>query len=240
MALYSYIKEVKAKQVKKRKRRVASIISLGCIGSGLIILIWVLYPILAFDLVYASKFEDLVRPMPEPVIRPALASEISEVLGTMTDYTKASAWFPKAVNLKLATSNSAYALSIPRFGINNAHVAVGGESLDNSLIHFTGPLPGNYGNPVIFGHSTLPFLYNPQNYKTIFTHLPDFDRGDDIYTTVDNVTFHYKVDSMKIVTPDDLAVLEQNYDSSYITLVTCVPPGTYIKRLVVKGKLVSQ
>jgi len=38
---------------------------------------------------------------------------------------------------------------------------------------------------------------------------------------------------------DKISVLEQKYDASYLTLVTCVPPGTYWKRLVVKAKLVQ-
>jgi len=32
-------------------------------------------------------------------------------------------------------------------------------------------------------------------------------------------------------------VLEQKNDASYISLITCVPPGTYWKRLVVRAKL---
>lgn len=234
MALYSYVK------VKhSRRKKIASLVSLILIFSGSSILIWVLYPILAFELFYSPKFVKLISPVSPEIIQQSQIFEYSQVLGTTnTDFTKASVWFPKAINIKLAVSTSSYNLSIPKLRINNATVMVGGEDLSKSLIHFTGPQPGNYGNPVIFGHSTIPWLYNPQDYKTIFSKLPDLERGDDIFITSDNITYRYQVIDMRVTSPDDLTVLEQNYDSAYITLVTCVPPGTYLKRLVVKGKLV--
>lgn len=234
MALYSYAK----KHTAKKRKRIASFISLSLIISGITLLFWVLFPIISFELFYTPKFGKLIGPIPNENIVQTLGTEFSQVLGgTNVDYTKASVWFPKAVNIKLAVSTSSYTLSIPKLRIDGATVTVGGEDLSKSLIHFTGPLPGNYGNPVIFGHSTLPFLYNPKEYKTIFTKLPDLVKGDDIFVTTDNVTYRYKVYDMRVTSPDDLSVLEQYYDSSYLTLVTCVPPGTYLKRLIIKAKL---
>lgn len=203
-------------------------------------LLWVLYPIISFEIFYAPKLGSLVKPIPSGLTKNKIVNNLSQILGTEnTDYTKASVWFPKALNLKLATSTTSYTLSIPKLGIEKAAVKIGGEDLSKNLIHFTGPLPGNYGNPVIFGHSTLLWFYNPKNYKTIFSKLPDLKQGDDIFTAVDKVTYRYKVFDMKIVSPENLSVLEQNYNHPYITLVTCVPPGTYLKRLVVRGKLVK-
>jgi sortase A len=234
MPLYSYVKYEKT----PRKKAVGLVASICCIFSGLSMLVWVLYPIIAFEIFYAPKFNDLIMPVPNQGAHLSLGNDLSQVLGAATaDYTKASVWFPRAVNIKLAASSTSYTLSVPRFGIDHAVVMTGSENLDQSLIHYTGPMPGNYGNPVIFGHSTLPFLYNPKNYKTIFTRLPELNRGDDIYVDVDKVTYKYKVYDMKVVTPDDLSVLEQSYDSSYVTLVTCVPPGTTLRRLIVRGKL---
>ncbi len=235
MALYSYVK-VKSKV----GRKIASVVSLVFIFSGLGLLSWVLYPILTFELLYAPKFRNLVKPVPSEIIKNTITNSLPSVLGAeFTDYTKASRWFPKAQNLQIASSNTSYTLSIPKLGIENATVLVGGEDLAKSLIHFTGPLPGNFGNPVIFGHSTLLWFYNPADYKSIFSKLPELDIGDEITVTMDNITYKYEVYEMKIVSPDNLSVLEQNYDDSYITLVTCVPPGTYFKRLIVRGRLVK-
>jgi len=96
---------------------------------------------------------------------------------------------------------------------------------------------------VIFGHSTLPQFYNPTDYHTIFSLLPslratsDLKDGDDIFITYDGATYHYSVSDMVVTTPEDLSSLEQRYDDSYVTLVTCVPPGTYWQRLNVKARL---
>ncbi|MBI3379530.1 sortase [Candidatus Gottesmanbacteria bacterium] len=233
MALYSYVKVRLT-----RARKIASVVSVACIFSGLGILSWVLYPILSFEIFYAPKFNGLIKPIPNEVIKNSFVSDLPAILGSqITDFTKASAWFPTAVNLRIASSTTTYNLSIPKVGIDNAIVTVGGEDLTKSLIHFAGPVPGNYGNPVIFGHSTLLWFYNPKDYKTIFSKLPELKINDTFNVTVDNVSYKYKVYEMKIINPDDLSVLEQDYNSSNITLVTCVPPGTYLKRLIVKGRL---
>jgi len=233
MALYSYVK-VRFTEVRK----IASAVSIACIFTGIGILVWVLYPILSFEIFYAPRLTGLVRPIPDEVIKNTIASDLPAVLGSQTtDYTRASTWFPKAVNLKLAIPTTTYTLSIPKVAIENANVVVGGEDLTHSLIHFAGPIPGNYGNTVIFGHSTLLWFYNPKDYKTIFSKLPELKINDVFWVTVDNISYRYKIYEMKIVTPDDLSVLDQDYSSSNITLVTCVPPGTYLKRLVVRARL---
>ncbi len=236
MALYSY---VNIKPVKWRFKKNAKFISLVFIFLGLGIMIWTLFPIVSFELYYAPKFGNLIKPVPNEFIKQAVSSEISQILGLSVDYTKASNWYPKAVSVKKSSNNSSYTLSIPKLGIINAQVLMGGEDLDKSLIHFTGSTPGSLGGPVIFGHSTIPFLYNPKDYKTIFTKLPDLENGDEIMVNFDNVTYRYKVSGMRITIPTDLSVLEQSFDNSYLTLITCVPPGTYLKRLIIKTVLVN-
>ena len=72
---------------------------------------------------------------------------------------------------------------------------------------------------------------NPKDYLTIFSLIPTLKEGDDLYIKFDGVDYRYKVVSQRITEPADVSGLEQQYDDSYITLVTCVPPGTYWKRL---------
>jgi sortase A len=83
----------------------------------------------------------------------------------------------------------------------------------------------------------LPQLFDPKNYKTIFAHLHKIEVGDEIHVNVDNADFVYKIYEKIITTPDDTSIFTQNYDSSYITLVTCTPPGTTWKRLIIKAKI---
>lgn len=237
MALYSYEKHTKRRLVRTYVRTLSLLLIITGVGT----LLWVLYPIISFELFYAPRFgSNLTSPLANNTFTSTIKEEVSQVLGfSDVDFTKASIWFPKATNIKIARSDSFYTLSIPKVRVENATVIVGSEDLTKSLIHFTGPLPGNFGNPVIFGHSTLPFLYNPKDYKSIFSKLPDLQIGDDIYITSDNISYRYSIYEMKIVSAEDLSVLDQNYQDAYITLVTCVPPGTYFKRLIVRGKLVA-
>ena len=236
MPLYSYTKT----QNKPARKKIASAVSAVLVLAGLGIIGWVLYPIATYEIFYAPKFENMVNPLPVAIVKNTLSDNVPAVLGAQNvDYTRASTWFPKANDVKVNGINTAYHISIPKVHVQNATVLIGNDDLNKSLVQFAGPIPGNFGNPVVFGHSTLLWFYNPKDYRTIFSELPELNIGDDIYVSVENITYHYKVFQMKVVWPTDLSVLEQTYDDIYLTLITCVPPGTYYKRLVVRSKLVK-
>ncbi len=174
---------------------------------------------------------------------------VSSVLGSndafssnLKDFTQAKLWFPGKKNSgeKLVSGAAEYSLTIPKINITKARVVVGGEDLTKSLIHYVPrSMPGEFGNVAIFGHSTLPQLYDEKDYKTIFTYLPSLQKGDQIIVNVGDLEYEYEVYDMFVVSPDKISVLDQQYDASYLTLVTCVPPGTFWKRLVIKAKLIK-
>lgn len=242
MALYRYVK--KDNSPRKRVINYFSYISLTL---GTVLLFWSFYPVISFE-IYSRLFiqKKITSPIPRSEIVSSLEAANS-ILGSYTvlssnlrDFTNANLWFPtkpQTVNTKKLDVKK-YTLSIPKLGIKNARVVVGGKDLSKSLIHYLPKsLPGEYGNVVIFGHSTLPQLYNPKNYKTIFTYLPSLEKGDKIYIKVKGITYEYQAYEMFVVRPEQVSVLEQRNDASYLTLITCVPPGTYWNRLVVRAKL---
>ena len=61
--------------------------------------------------------------------------------------------------------------------------------------------------------------------------------GDIIEITVDGATYNYKIQTITVVEPEDTSVLAQNFGDSFITLITCTPPGTVWKRLIVRAKI---
>lgn len=214
---------------------------------GSLLLFWSFYPIISFE-IYSKFFlkQQISSPITEG--KNSVIANASSILGTfnifsnnLRDYTHASIWFPSIGKVNASTtvfSVKEYSLSIPKLNINNAKVVVGGEDLNKSLVHFLPEsLPGEYGNVVIFGHSTLPQLYNVKDYKTIFTFLPSLEKGDIIRVKINEVEYEYVVYDMFVVNPNQVEVLKQQKDGVYLTLITCVPPGTYLKRLVVKAKL---
>lgn len=245
MALYSYIK-----QKPKDYSRLRSIVSSSLSIIGVLLILWVAYPIVSFEITSAVKFANVIKPIPESyslyavkniqAVEPQVLSDQNNSLedGTEVDYTNVANWFPKKPQEETTASGRIYFLSIPKLRINNAIVEIAGKSLDHTLIHYGGTgLPGDYGKAVIFGHSILPQFYNPKNYKAIFSLLPTLDKGDEIFVDFDGVKYRYVVSEMRVTTPEDVSVLEQRYDGSYVSLITCVPPGTYWKRLVVTARL---
>jgi sortase A len=195
--------------------------------SGMVILAAVFWPIFSYR-------SPLVNPVPTE--KPLTVKE-------NLDLTKASNWFSGGVPREgfYLSKVIFYTLSIPKLKIDNATVAIGGEDLAQSLIQYPGTaLPGKSGNSVIFGHSVLPIFFNPKDYISIFSTLPTIKKGDEIIINYDNVTYQYRVESLFDVSPTDIQVLEQDKSDSFLTLVTCVPPGDprKPKRLIVRARVV--
>lgn len=231
MPMYQYIKAYP----RPKKRRPYGI-SIVFMLIGMIMLLWVGWPIFSFLVFTAPFMVKTVSPVPEG------SGDLGGIIdpGGIQDsgYTNPNIWFPARPQKKQESRITRYALTIPKLKIIDANVTIAGDDLRKSLIHYGGTsLPGEYGNAVIFGHSTLVQLFNPKDYKTIFSTLPTIKPGDSIYVTVDGVQYRYVVYDMTVTDPNDLSSLEQRFDSSYLTLITCVPPGTYLKRLNVKAKL---
>lgn len=219
--------------------RIAAVIS-GI--SGIVILTGVLYPILSYNSTYTQNYTKLISPI-EGTTQKVQGVVTSTVTNNTVDYTQASNWFPGGAK-KEDFSNSKvdfYNITIPKLKINSMVVAIGGEDLSKSLIQYPGTaLPGKRGNSVIFGHSILPIFYDPKNYISIFSLLPMLKKGDLIYINYDGVSYTYRIEIMFEVMPTDIQVLDQDSTDSFLTLVTCVPPGDPgdPKRLIVRARVV--
>lgn len=215
--------------------------------TGIAILAWALWPIASFMLFTAPQFSRVISPVQDGLAATKTLSVLSPIVSAASDgdsvengpdYTNANIWFPASPQKKIVSKVTAYTLSIPKLGIKDALVTISGDDLNKSLIHYGGTgLPGEYGTAVIFGHSVLPQFYNPTNYKTIFSTIPTLKTGDEIFVRYDGVEYRYVVYEMIVTEANDLTPLAQRFDDSYVTLITCVPPGTYWKRLNVRARL---
>ncbi|MEK7071067.1 MAG: sortase, partial [Patescibacteria group bacterium] len=211
-------------------KKIANSLSYITLIGGALLLFWAFYPIVSFE-IYSKVF--LQRKISSSLLNQTDSPSVYS--NNLRDFTQASLWFPaKPQALKSKPSIKEYSVAIPKLNIDEAQVLVGGDDLSKSLIHYLPEtMPGENGNVIIFGHSTLPQLYNVNNYKTIFTYLPSLEKGDSIQVKVGETVYEYAVTDMFVVKPDQVSVLEQKKDGSYLTLITCVPPGTYWNRLVV-------
>ncbi|MCL4360653.1 sortase [Patescibacteria group bacterium] len=247
MPLYRYVKASLPGAKAGRVRH--ELYSYLLMGVGMLILLWVVWPIVSFSVFSAPFLSGIVAPIPEtgltekpagtalPVAYGATIPDIIQSEGG--DSSNPNTWFPTQPQKHVVTAVNTYYLSIPKLNIDHAVVSIGGNDLDTSLVHYGGTgIPGDYGTAVVFGHSVLPQFFDPHNYRTIFSTLPTLKPGDDIYVSYDGVEYQYKVYQLVVTDPTDLSSLEQDFDDSYLTLVTCVPPGTTWKRLNVRAQLV--
>ena len=233
MPLYRYVKAYPKKPIP---RPVA--VSYILMVLGVVILSWTLWPIASFFVYDQVMFAKTVSPVEDAVtIQPAAPLVYAEAGGGTTD---PNTWFPTSPQKKMVAPVNSYTITIPSLKLNDATVVIAGDDLGKYLVHYGGTgLPGEYGNAVVFGHSTLPQLYRGSNdYLSVFATLPTIKVGSDIEVNYDNVQYTYRVYDKVVVDPTDLSPLEQQFDDSYLTLVTCVPPGTTWFRLNVKAKLV--
>lgn len=199
-------------------------------GVGVLLLIIGIIPFVQYEIYARQKFPTLISPL----------SNLSEY-ETYTDLSKAQNWFPATPDIVSHPSAvETFELSIPVLKIEKAKVSQVSDDLAKNLVHFPGTgTPGKPGNPVIFGHSVLPIFFNPKNYMTIFSTLPKLEQGDKVYTFYDGIEYTYIVEYMYEVLPNDIEILSQEGSGSYLTLVTCTPPGDprKLKRLVVRARL---
>lgn len=238
MAKYYY------KTSKVNLRRLIKSLGLLLILAGIILSLYSFAPILSWQIYFSSAFAEnnIQTPIPKTtVLDPAqIASLIANAKNNITlDYTNAANWYPNynPKNGKKAEIQG-YTISVPKLNLTNVKVTTVDYDLSIHTVNYRGTaVPPDTGNAVIFGHSTLPQLFNPKDYKTIFANAYKLQQGDEIFVNMPKITYKYTIYNITVVEADDMSPLEQNYSDSYLTLITCTPPGTTWKRLVIRARL---
>ena len=137
-------------------------------------------------------------------------------------------------------------LSIPKLGIEKARVKKDTVEEDprDFLGHLLGSsLPGEKGGSIfIYGHSTFPWLFDPDNYLTIFSTLPKLERGDRIFLEYPGKRWEYRVEGFKTLNPEEVNPFSFKSGAgvpSRLVIMTCVPPGTRLRRFLVFASLLG-
>ncbi|MDO8570307.1 MAG: class E sortase [Candidatus Daviesbacteria bacterium] len=221
--------------------------SLLFLGFGIFILIQVIMPILEYKIwetVIYNQNISLISPDPgQKVLGISIENEPSiKNIGVGLLFRNNKDNFPAIISNSKRLIPPAYQsfyLSIPSLKLANLKVVVDTNDFEQNLAHLPGSgLPGEKGNTFITGHSSLPQLFRPGNFKAIFAHLPEIKKGESIILDAGGQKFEYIVSGLKIVDPKETWVInppEQN--GRYLTLMTCVPPGLYLKRLIVLAEI---
>ena len=113
------------------------------------------------------------------------------------------------------------------------------EALKDGVIHYPGTsYPGQKGNVVITGHSSY-FPWDPGRFKDVFALLHQMKIGDIIMIYHNQEKHIYKVSGIKVVEKNNIEILKQTPEDQ-LTLITCTPVGTDLRRLVVTAKPVTE
>lgn len=151
-----------------------------------------------------------------------------------------------ALNLDIAPSDNR--IIIPDINQNVPIVSVSSESLlkrdwkaleremqtalQDGVVHYPGTsVPGQKGNIVVTGHSSY-FPWDPGRFKDVFALLHSVKIKDQIVVYYNQKKYVYVVSNIRVVLPEDIEVLKQT-PNDQLTLITCTPVGTNLKRLIV-------
>lgn len=151
----------------------------------------------------------------------------------------------KNLSQEISPINTEFSLIIPKIGINSPVVKNIDPNnppqyqlaLTHGVAHAQGSaLPGFPGNVFIFAHSATDW-YQANQYNAIFYLINKLEKNDQIILYYQGSKYVYKVIDKKIVEASDIKYLTDTTDKYSLTLMTCWPPGTSLKRLVIQALL---
>lgn len=141
-----------------------------------------------------------------------------------------------------------FGIIIPKIAANSKIVAnieagdhdVYMEALRIGVAHAKGTyFPGQGGNIYLFAHSTDNF-WNVGRYNAVFYLLKELEKGDEIDIYFQGVRHIYITQDKQIIEPNQVEYLTMLTEKEQLTLQTCYPPGTTLKRLIVTALPIAQ
>src|SRR3990167_664094 len=114
------------------------------------------------------------------------------------------------------------------------------DALNKGVAHALGTkFPGESGHIFLFAHST-DYFWNVGTYNAIFYLLNKLAKGDEVDLFYNGQRYVYRVISSVIADPDQVEYLTRKSNKEFLTLQTCWPPGTTLKRLLVFATRVTE
>ncbi|HEX6258842.1 MAG TPA: sortase [Candidatus Saccharimonadales bacterium] len=128
------------------------------------------------------------------------------------------------------------------YGLKSIAEAPVQKALEDGIVHYPIPgansVPGQAGNTALLGHSSND-VFDNGSYKFIFVQLDQLNKGDTFYLHYKGTRYTYSVTKKEIIEPTEINKLTVKTSKPIATLITCTPPGTALKRLIVVGEQIS-
>lgn len=141
----------------------------------------------------------------------------------------------------LVPQNTDFSIVIPKIGANsnvisNVNSADEGEysnALLKGVAHALGTtFPGEGGHIFLFAHST-DYFWNIGSYNAVFYLLSKLEKNDEVNLFYKGQRYRYQVVSKQIVDPSQVEYITRKTNKEFLTLQTCWPPGTTLKRQLI-------
>ena len=151
----------------------------------------------------------------------------------------------KVFNIKpieiLTPEDPNFSIVIPKIGanakilpnINASDENIYLDALNKGVAHTLGTaFPGEGGHIFLFAHST-DYFWRVGSYNAIFYLLYKLEKNDEVDIFYQGQRYVYRVIGKEIVDPSQVQYLTRKTNREFLTLQTCWPPGTTLKRLLI-------
>jgi len=183
-----------------------------------------------------------------PVIKEELGYRFDQ-WGGVRYSLEANPEFPQSGIRPIAPIDKEFGIVIPKININAeifpeinpANPSEFLPILKKGVAHAKGSAyPDEEGNVFLFAHSTDAF-YNVGHYNAVFFLIGKLEKGDEIDIFYKDKRYKYEMEEKAVVSPEELGqYVKEHTSGKTLTLQTCYPPGTTLKRLIVIAKQVEK
>lgn len=152
---------------------------------------------------------------------------------------------PPKIDTDIIPVDQNFSLVIPKINANTRVIVnvdpfssqIYQQALTLGVAHAsTSDTPDKSGNVFIFAHSAGNW-YQANQYNAVFYLLNKLKRDDKIFVYYKNKKYSYSVTEVKTVNSQQTDYLDRDFGNQQLTLMTCWPPGTTLKRLLVTATL---
>jgi len=188
------------------------IAGIASIGLGIFIFLLIFLPVAREEVRYSVS-----RILPAPAVSPTPAEPASREFGIV---------IPKiGANAPVVPEVDPY---------NSAEYQL---RLTKGVAHAKGTAyPGESGNIFMFAHSAGDWT-QANRYNAVFYLITKLVPGDEITLWYNFNPFRYVVSETKIIDATEVQYLDPHYSAKTLSLMTCWPPGTTIRRFLVTATL---
>lgn len=182
---------------------------------------------------------------------PLIVQEVSFRVRPSDYYTVADGPQNEILNLNpdkiISPTDTQFGLVIPKINANASIIKDVDPNnqkeyqiaLSKGIAHALGSsYPNQSGNMFLFSHSAGNF-WEANRFNGIFYLLNKLEADDKIYVYYKDKKYEYMVTKKKVVDPGQVEFTSKSYNTNSLVLMTCWPPGTTLKRVIVEADKVN-